>query len=73
MQTTVAIVEDNSGICDELKHIISSVSDLLCVSVCRNAESALARIRALAPEVIVMDIHLPDGSGIECTSRRFLR
>lgn len=69
MRTTVAIVEDSAGICEELKHILSDAADLVCVSVCRNAGSALARLPSLAPEVIVMDIHLPDGSGIECTSR----
>jgi DNA-binding NarL/FixJ family response regulator len=69
MRTTVAIVEDSAGICEELKHILSRAADLSCVSVCRNAEAALARLPTLAPEVIVMDIHLPDGSGIECTAR----
>lgn len=69
MRTTVAIVEDSAGICEELKHVLSGAQDLSCVGVCRNAESALARLPPLAPEVIVMDIHLPDGSGIECTAR----
>ncbi len=69
MRTTIAIVEDSAGICEELKHILASAADLACVSVCRNAASALARIPSLAPELIVMDIHLPDGSGIECTAR----
>lgn len=69
MRTTVAIVEDSAGICNELKHLLSRAADIQCVSMCRNAESALARLPSLAPEVIVMDIHLPDGSGIECTAR----
>jgi DNA-binding NarL/FixJ family response regulator len=68
MRTTVAIVEDSAGICEELKHLLSNAADLSCVSVCRNTESALARIPSLAPEVIIMDIHLPDGSGIACTA-----
>lgn len=69
MRTTVAIVEDSAGICEELKHILSGAVDLSCISVCRNAESALARLPSLAPEVVIMDIHLPDGSGIDCTAR----
>jgi DNA-binding NarL/FixJ family response regulator len=69
MQTTVAIVEDNAGICEELTLVIARAGDLSCVGVCRNAESALRRIPSLAPDVIVMDIHLPDGSGIDCTMR----
>jgi DNA-binding NarL/FixJ family response regulator len=69
MQTTIAIVEDNAGICAELQHIISSSPNLTCVGVCRNADSALTRIPKLAPDVVIMDIQLPDGSGINCTAR----
>lgn len=69
MKTKVAIVEDRSGICEELKLIVSATTDLTCVCVCRNAESALRCIPAAAPDVVIMDIHLPDGSGIECTAR----
>jgi DNA-binding NarL/FixJ family response regulator len=69
MKTKVAIVEDRAGICEELTHIISATPDLSCVCVCRNAESALQRIPVAAPDVIIMDIHLPDSSGIQCTAR----
>ena len=69
MRTNVAIVEDNAGVCDELRHIIERTDDLACTCVCRNTESALQNIPPAAPDVIIMDIHLPDGSGITCTSR----
>ncbi len=69
MRTTVAIVEDSAGICEELQHVLSGAADLSCVGVCRNIASALTRLPSLAPEVIIMDIQLPDGSGIECTAR----
>lgn len=69
MPRTVAIVEDNAGICEELQRIVSRGKDLSCVCVCRNADAALKRIPSFKPDVIIMDIQLPDGSGIDCTSR----
>jgi len=69
MNTTVAIVEDNAGICTELQHLISGVSDFSCVSVCRNAETALAKLPSVQPDVVIMDIDLPGRSGIECTAK----
>lgn len=69
MQTTVAIVEDSSGICEELTHIISTASELSCACVCRNADSALERIPPARPDVVIMDINLPGMSGIQCTAR----
>lgn len=69
MNTTVAIVEDNAGICSELEHLISRVGDFTCVSVCRNAENALAKLPAAQPDVVIMDIDLPGRSGIECTAK----
>lgn len=69
MPATIVIVEDDAGIGEELKHILARAGDLTCVAICRNAESALHRIPPLRPDVIVMDIRLPDGSGIDCTAR----
>lgn len=69
MKIKVAIVEDNAGICEELQHVLASAADFACVSVCCNAEDALHGIPKLAPDVVIMDIRLPDASGIECTSR----
>jgi DNA-binding NarL/FixJ family response regulator len=69
MKTTVAIIEDNAGICEELRHVLAEDPDLSCVCVCRNLQTALRQIPPLAPQVVIMDVNLPDGSGIAGTSR----
>ena len=69
MAITVAIVEDNADICEELAEIIAKESDFSCVCVCRNLQTALIKIPSIAPNVIIMDILLPDGNGIDCTRR----
>jgi len=66
---TVAIGEDNAGICEELEQVLSEDAGFICVAVCRNLQTALRKIPPVAPEVIIMDIQLPDGSGIEGTAR----
>ena len=69
MPTKVAIVEDNAGICEELEQILAEEPGCQCVCVCRNAQTALRKLPPLAPEIVIMDIQLPDGSGIDCTAR----
>ena len=65
MPIRVAIVEDNPELCEELRQIVAEESDLDCVACCRNAASALRKVPAARPDVTLMDIRLPDGSGID--------
>lgn len=69
MPITVAIVEDNADICEELERVVSTAPGFACAGCCRNAQTALRRIPLLKPEVVIMDIRLPDGSGIDCTAQ----
>ena len=66
---TVAIVEDDAGIRRSLEWLLKSSPEFLCVATCINAEEALRLIPKAAPQVVLMDINLPDRSGIECTVR----
>ena len=66
---SVAIVEDNAGIRKNLEWLLSESPGFRCVCACGSAEEALKLIPRNLPDVVLMDIHLPNLSGIECTSR----
>lgn len=66
---TVAIVEDNGPMRETLVQLIQDTPDLKCIGVCDTAAKALKQIPKLVPEVVIMDLRLPDRSGIECTAR----
>lgn len=69
MPTTVAIVEDNAAVSSSLKRVLANSGKYECVCVCANAEDALKLVPKHAPDVVIMDIELPEMSGIECTAR----
>jgi DNA-binding NarL/FixJ family response regulator len=66
---TVAIVEDDAGIRRSLEWLVKSSSEFSCVASCATAEEAWRLLPKAAPEVVLMDINLPNRSGIECTAR----
>jgi DNA-binding NarL/FixJ family response regulator len=66
---TIAIVEDDAGIRRGLEWLLKSTPDFSCVASCKNAEEAMTLLPSVAPQVVLMDIHLPDHSGIECAAR----
>ena len=67
--TTVAIVEDNAVMRKTFRQWIDGASGFRCVFACATAEEALAELPRLKPDVVLMDIHLPGASGIDCTAR----
>ena len=65
----VAVVEDNSGLREQLERILKSAPGVCCVGTFSSAEQALEGMAAVQPDVILMDINLPGISGIECVAR----
>lgn len=65
----VAIVEDDSGLRDQLQSILKSAPGVCCAGIFGSAEKALEGMIAVQPDVILMDINLPGMSGIECVGR----
>ncbi len=67
--TTVAIVEDNNTMRKTLVELINGICDCRCSCACANAKEALIEVPRRQPDVVLMDIHLPDESGIACTAQ----
>jgi DNA-binding NarL/FixJ family response regulator len=62
----VAIVEDDREMREGLESIVQSHLSLECIATYDSAEKALEHISSNIPDIVLMDIHLPGISGIEC-------
>jgi len=67
MLVRILIADDHAVVRDGLKMILESLSDLLVVGEARNGRDALAQAESLRPDVIIMDIAMPELNGIEAT------
>jgi DNA-binding NarL/FixJ family response regulator len=67
--TKIAIVEDNRTIRESLAEFVQSDPENRCVGTCATAEEALKAVPKLQPDIILMDIQLPNLSGIECCAQ----
>ena len=65
----VAIVEDDARIRKVVTEVLAGANDCLCVGGFADGTTAVAGLPSLAPDVILMDINLPDLSGVECVAR----
>ena len=69
MRIKVSIVEDDREICEGMAFLINNSDKAQCISTHSSAEDAVRAIPALKPDVILMDIKLPQMSGIKCTKK----
>jgi DNA-binding NarL/FixJ family response regulator len=65
----VAIVEDDRSVRENLCVLIDAATGFRCTATCSSAEEAWKQLPPIAPEVVLMDIHLPGKSGIECVAK----
>ena len=62
----VAIVDDDAEFRRLVHDTLAAHPDLRCVGECPDADSALANLPRVRPDVVLMDIEMPGVSGIEC-------
>ncbi len=69
MAISVSIVEDDKRVRESLAVLINGTPGFCCLGAFPNAEQALAQLPLAWPDVVLMDINLPEMSGIECTAK----
>ncbi|MGI6875323.1 response regulator [Amycolatopsis sp. 3B14] len=62
---TVFLVDDHEVVRRGVAELLGTDSELEVVGEAATAAQAMARIPALKPDVVVLDVRLPDGNGIE--------
>lgn len=67
MRTRLLLVDDHAVVRSGLKMLLNSESDVEIVGEAGTAAQAMEAAAATSPDVILMDIGLPDLSGIEAT------
>jgi len=65
----IAIVEDNTTVRASLAELVESIPGCECVGAFASGEEGIRLIPKLTPDLVMMDIHLPNLSGIECTAK----
>ena len=65
---SVAIVEDDQRLRTTLKQVLGEAEGCRLVGAFATVADAVQGIPWLAPDVILMDINLPDGTGVDCVA-----
>jgi DNA-binding NarL/FixJ family response regulator len=65
MTTSVLIVEDEPEFLRRFSHAVLSDPDLCLIGTAATARSAIAMLEARPPDVVLLDLGLPDRDGVE--------
>ncbi len=65
----VLIVDDHSVVRDGIQSVLELQTDIEVVGQAVNGKEALAQVEVLSPDIVIMDIMMPEMNGLEATKR----
>jgi DNA-binding NarL/FixJ family response regulator len=65
MPIRVALADDHPIVLDGLQQLFRLESDVAIVAACRNVDDALKAVRHEVPDILVLDLLMPGGGGLE--------
>lgn len=63
-QTRIVIIDDHTTFAELLTGALNREPDLLSIGYAGSVDTGVDMCRKLSPDAIIMDYHLPDGSGV---------
>ncbi len=69
MPVTVMLADDHAVVRDGLRALLEGGHDLQVIGVAGNGREAVAEAQRLRPDVVIMDIAMPELDGVEATRR----
>ena len=65
---SVLIVDDHPVVRDGIRYMLRTADQIRVVAEASTGLEALERVRVFHPQVVLMDIRMPDMDGLEATS-----
>jgi two-component system CitB family response regulator len=62
---SILIVEDETGIAELHRMAIERISDFEVTGIATSLEQARKMLELLKPDLLLLDVHLPDGNGVD--------
>ena len=69
MRTRILLAEDHALVRQGFRALLSEIADFEVVGEAANGRDALKLMRALAPDVVLIDISMPELNGLDATAR----
>ncbi|MEL6308947.1 MAG: response regulator transcription factor [Chloroflexota bacterium] len=68
-QISILIVDDHAIVRDGIRSFLSTQPDILVVGEAASGAEAIEQVREHIPDVVLMDLAMPDTDGVEATAR----